>query len=515
MIRPGTSSTGYTWLRDALIPGESALLEALWVYPWISLALAFAGSTAHLRFPLPWIVGLIAAPALAGRWLERSFSGRVVLRRLALVLLVACLLLLFVRTETLPGSAVTDWRWLGEALWPWAEREAADRQNLILFGWLVACLLLIRGVWLAEGEITGAAAARWFLGGLAAFLLLFAGLIHAPPAAFSADRPWLGPLLALYFVLGIGWLAVIQRQHIEEQTFRRSSDRVSLAWLALVAAIGGALLLVATLAALLGVVAVRPAEQVAVLLAGGAWQAVVTIWTGMSVAVLFVVHAILRLLGLLPHGSAPPRATPAGGGAPPPPLPGWIVKWLAPVLVVLFALLALLAVACGFILAIRLAGRLLLGGNRAPGDPVGDEERTSLWSWTLVLAQLRGLARHLTRLWRAAPRRRRIAEQAGPDRPPRPPPDSVRGLYRSMLHWCRERGRPRRPDETPGEFEPALARHVPPDLARRVTAAYIAVRYGRASLPDEERELLLEGWRQYQGEATRQPPGDTEPHQPR
>jgi hypothetical protein len=46
---------------------------------------------------------------------------------------------------------------------------------------------------------------------------------------------------------------------------------------------------------------------------------------------------------------------------------------------------------------------------------------------------------------------------------------------------------------------------VPPDLARRATAAYIQVRYGRASLPDGEIELLLDGWRQYRREAADQP----------
>jgi hypothetical protein len=82
----------------------------------------------------------------------------------------------------------------------------------------------------------------------------------------------------------------------------------------------------------------------------------------------------------------------------------------------------------------------------------------------------------------------------------------VRGLYRTVLQLCREQGRPRRPDETPGEFEPTLAQIVPPDLARRVTAAYVKVRYGRVSLPAGETESLIDRWEEYQRGADEQLP---------
>jgi hypothetical protein len=502
MIRPGNSSTGYTWLRDALIPGENALLDAICIYPWIGLALASTRSTAHIRFPFLWIVGLIAVPALGGRWLERRLSRRLIFRRLALLLLGASLFLLFVGTQSRPGGSVATMRWWGEVLWPWAAATAAGRQDLVVFGWLVACTLLARGVWLAETEVSGDAAFRWFLGGLAAFLLLFVVLTHAPPVAYSSDQRWLGTLLVLYFFLGVGWVALVQRRQVEEQTFRRSSDRVGQVWLILLTAIGGAIALVAVLATVLGLLILHPLEQLAIFLLDGIWQ--VMVW--IADAALFLLHGILSLLSLLPHGSSRPGIGRAGASPPPQSPSEPILPWLAPALAVLIVILGVPAVLCGMVLTLYLAARLVLSGTRTPEGSAGEEESVSPWSWRLFLAQLQGLVRSLAGMWRPWHVRIQIPGPTSPDHGPFPAPGSVRGLYRSMLRLCREQGRRRRRDETPSEFESTLAQIVPPDLARRVTAAYVKVRYGRVSLPADETASLLDRWEGYQRGAANQIP---------
>src|SRR5215472_7005007 len=110
MSQAGTSSSAYHWLRDGLIPGQSALLETLWVWPWASLVLASNAATAGHRFPLPFLLLLVAGPALAGRWLEaRSWPPLV--RRAVLLAICLALILAFMKAETLGGEPLLDWRW--------------------------------------------------------------------------------------------------------------------------------------------------------------------------------------------------------------------------------------------------------------------------------------------------------------------------------------------------------------------------------------------------------------------
>src|SRR5437763_2524510 len=226
MSRAGKRPSGYSWLRDGLIPGQSALLETLWITPWVSLALASNAGVADVRFPLPVLLTLVAAPALAGRWLERRAAVPLPARRASLLALCACLFLVFVKTQALAREPATDPRWLLDVLAPWTPAASA-RPGLVVFAWFVAGPLLLRGTWLALGEVTSESAGRWFLAGMASFLGLLA-FLAAPgmtPAPFRPDRAWLGPLLATYFVVGLGWVALVRQQHLERRALRRSSDR--------------------------------------------------------------------------------------------------------------------------------------------------------------------------------------------------------------------------------------------------------------------------------------------------
>ena len=65
----------YTWPRDGLIPAASAALESLWLFAWISFLLAASETASGVRYPYPWVFVLLFVPAVAGRFLDRSYWG--------------------------------------------------------------------------------------------------------------------------------------------------------------------------------------------------------------------------------------------------------------------------------------------------------------------------------------------------------------------------------------------------------------------------------------------------------
>jgi hypothetical protein len=479
MSQAGKSSSGYRWLRDGLIPGQSAFLETLWVTAWANLVLASNAGTAGHRFPLPFLLALVAVPALAGRWLERRDWPPLAVRRILLLALCAGLFLAFVKTQTLAGDPLLDWRWLRDAILPWSSAQAASRLGLVAFGWLVAGLLLVRGCWLALGEVRPESADRWFLGGLAAFLVLLV-LIAGPgmtPRAFRQDRALLGPLLGVYFLAGLGWVGLVRQQHLEERTFRRRSDRLSLSWLAVFSAISGAMLAVGAAVATLND-ALGAVEALAVAIGGAVWRAIADAWARL-------VALVQSLLGRLPTSRPPagrrPVLTPA---ATPPPLrlPNWHLPTLPSFDVQIgFVLLVLLLI---------LGGWVLLRYRRWEVGTAEDEERTSVWSWRLLWHGLRELPGRLLSRFRRRPARGPAgARPAGP-----PSPASLRGLYRAVLRWSAARGRGRAANQTPNEFEADLAAAISQELARDLTEGYVRTRYGGLAPPEAEVRRLRERW---------------------
>jgi hypothetical protein len=482
MSQAGKSSSGYRWLRDALIPGQSAFLVTLWVTAWANLVLASNAGTAGHRFPLLFLLALVAGPALAGRWLERRGQPPVAVRRVLLLAMCAGLFLAFVKTQTLAADPLLDWRWLRDAILPWSSAQAASRLGLVAFGWLVAGLLVVRGCWLALGEVRPESADRWFLGGLAAFLVLLV-LIAGPgmtPAAFRQDRALLGPLLGVYFLVGLGWVGLVRQQRMEERAFRRPSDQLSLSWLAVFSAISAAMLAVgATVAALND--ALGGVEAMAVAIGGATWRAIADSWA-------WLVGLIQFLLGRVPTSPPPAGRRPVPTPVPPPPhlrLPSWHFPSLPSFDVpVGFAVLVFLLI---------LGGWVLLRYRRWESVAAEDEERTSVWSWRLLWHGLREFPRRLLHRFR----RRQTRGPAGPAgaAPADPPsPASLRGLYRAVLRWSAARGQGRAANQTPNEFEPDLAAATSMELARDLTASYVRARYGGAAPPEAEVRRLRERW---------------------
>ncbi len=440
----------YSWLRDGLIPGVSALLISLWLYAWFSFFLATGDGTATMRYPFAWLLELVLVPALAGRFLDRTRWGPAWLHQYGLPAVVIGSFIGFM----VPYHAV------GVA-------------------WLAGFVLLALGVWLALGEVSSQAAAGWFLGGFAAFLGLLGLLLFARVPAFEPDRQGLGLLLAIYLLAGLSWLGLIRQQEMEEHAFRRAANQLNGTWLMLLSGISAGMIgAVALVSFAGGDILVGILRAVAAVI-GLIWQAATYVaanWLGPALVWLFgLLHfrqgqeAGGRLLGRRPLVN--PDAT----------ILAWLQRHL-PVPVLLALVFSMLIA----LVAIWLAGRYR---GRISGD---DEERSSVWSWALFWSQLRQMLRGIRRSFGGRPIAASPAE-------PQPPlvASSIRQLYRAVLRWCTEHERPRAPAATPLEFEPALDEEVGSDLSRDLTSAYVLARYAEANLASDQIRELRERWESF------------------
>ena len=436
----------YSWLRDGLIPGASAMLESLWAYAWISFLLAASETTSAIRYPLPWVLGLILLPALFGRCLDRSGWGPRRVRQHGLTVLVVALFVGFMVPFHAAGAA-----------------------------WLVGAALLARGVWLGLHDVTSDSGSGWFIGGFAAFLLLLALGLVAHPASWEPDRGQLGPLLAVFLFAGLSWLALVRRQEIEEHAFRRVTNEVNGTWLVLLVAISALMIGSVALVSFGGGGVLRSLLALVLAVAGLVWRA------AMFVVVNWLGPAIVWLFNHLPVGGR------LGSGAlfgrrPLKNVDARLLTWLR-VHLPIEVLLAIVGVMLFALLAIWLACRFV---RRDPG--ADDEKRMSLWSWRLFLRQLRHALAGLRRSLKA----RQPSESSGAQ--PAPVSSSIRQLYSAALRWCRDRDRRRPAGATPLEFEPVLDDEVGSSLARDLTASYMLARYAEQDIEPAQIDDLQRRW---------------------
>ncbi|MBV9120063.1 MAG: DUF4129 domain-containing protein [Chloroflexi bacterium] len=477
------------WLRDAVIPGCSGALEALWLSAWINFALASNAGSSSVRFGYGWVLLPLVVTAVAGRVLERSLvrqgigidlnpAERGTLRRRRGVLLALCALLFLVFVK---GTALSDLPWL-TAGWlpavfaPWSSLQAANHGGLVLFTWLLGPALLIRGAWLALSDVSPDSAAGWFLAGCGAYLLLFVELANSPGVGAQTGLGW---QLALFLFGGMGWLGLVRQQYLEEQMRRHAGAPAGLSWLIIFGAISACMLALATGAALAGGESAQWLIQAASEAGGLAWSVVVFLASKLGAVLLFLLALIpLRpVVDHLPEREGPGLTPPPEPSAPLLNLPQLELPFQVPAGLVLLAIV-------GLLVAI-----VLLGKRPAENITDGDEERTSLWSWRLFWNQLRQL-----RIKLPAPRARVVRHSGGHNPEVAAAPFSIRSLYRLALAGSAAAGVARAPQETPAEFAPRLARLTAPDFERDLTGAYVKSRYGEVDASAEEIAGLLERW---------------------
>lgn len=132
---------------------------------------------------------------------------------------------------------------------------------------------------------------------------------------------------------------------------------------------------------------------------------------------------------------------------------------------------------------------------RQRGDTArdGEEERESLWSWSLFIAALRSLPR---RLWARLFGRRQADEPAPVPGAEPGRAGTIREIYRLLLARAAALGLPRRAAETPHEYLARLRGAVPAGEkdAALLTGLYAHARYGRDAPTAREVAAAGEVW---------------------
>jgi hypothetical protein len=164
--------------------------------------------------------------------------------------------------------------------------------------------------------------------------------------------------------------------------------------------------------------------------------------------------------------------------------------------------LLLVVVVIGVVVALWYA---FVERRRSTRDDAVDEERESLWSWSLLLGGLRRLWRRLT--GRFAPHAEgevAVTSQVSGD----PGALSIRAIYRRMLLLAAALGYPRHGAETPHEYLARLRGAVPASEkdAALLTALYARARYGPAVPDQADVTAAREVWTRL--EVTLHPDGD-------
>ncbi len=166
---------------------------------------------------------------------------------------------------------------------------------------------------------------------------------------------------------------------------------------------------------------------------------------------------------------------------------------------ILVPLLLLLLV----VLIVRLLRQRRPTGRR--GVVSADEVHESLWSWSLLLTQIRTFFRALWQRLFARPILVSLSDTVKEEIASEATVQSVREVYRAMLCWAAERGYPRKRDETPYEFRGRLHTRLPltePELSR-ITEAYTATRYGRTVPNAGEVAAVQQTWTQLRDKVTK------------
>lgn len=506
IIEPGTVSS---W-GERLLPLFSAALETCWLGAiFIGLASLNLFFTREPLLPLwaPFVI-IVSAYWLALR-LERHAvevestttdqeSATTVpgTSRFVVLMGIIILCLLWLRFYTQAGFLL-DPRWLLALLTDILLLNLHAWQALFLTA--IACYLCWRGVHLTRKKIEPADinfSLYLGLGIILAVILLRAGQESA--GVVLHDETVLLVLVPIFLVLALAAHALAR------VTFVRSGHPVGLegnahvqerAMLLVIASIGLILLIVALIIGNAASPAVLADTQRALAPLWTAYTWLVGVIAQVAIFVLtpFVVF-LMWLIALIHPSPAKPIKRPSS--RPPQPPPSHKPATVPPDALIALTTALKFAIPVLFILLMFLLIRRIVQQRRV--RPVTkrqeDDERESVWSWSLFWMQVRLLLRTL--LGRFLPQRtpQEHAHTVLEEIKGEPAVRSIREIYRALLQKAALRGYPRKKDETPYEFEQRLDSKVPvvePQLAE-ITAVYAATRYGGA-IPDDAELARVRG----------------------
>lgn len=481
------------WRQEALylafVGMETALLVpwylALWAQGFLVREGEAAVRAAATQAPVLTVAGEVGLAFLVLVWVARAlFSLELPLARQQGVLAGLILLtwLLALRWTAGAGEPLWSFRWLGEALYDMAHAAARFPQGLLTTGMVL--VLWWRAVSLAQRHVTLANTSFAFRLGV---LFLIVGV-----GAMSLYNPLAAPpLVVAYFFYS---LLAISLARVEELASEGGAvgSAFSGRWSAILTVATG--MLVA-----LGVVVGRlySLEGLRTLLRwlaplwrvlGNLFYLLLT-WVARLLEPLMVwmIEMLRRMIGAV---STEPLVTPLGtpSFAQPPPGPVSAARQLAGEALQYGCLGGLLLLALVLIL-------LLLPGRRTPRPQV-EETRESLWPGHSLLERVADAAR------KGAERLRELGELVGQYGVGRTlfAALTVRRLYALMCEEGARRGFPRDPSQTPYEYLADLRLAFPgcEGEARVITEAYVQVHYGETPASPDQWEQVQSSWRSMQ-----------------
>ncbi|MCB9113535.1 MAG: DUF4129 domain-containing protein [Caldilinea sp.] len=456
----------------------AALVDAMrvaWIWPWLHVLGAWlAPSYGQPVLPLWSLFALLLGGRAAAQVaLQRAATTRQA--RVWMAVLGPVILLLLIWWEYGRPLALWDIAWLQAVT---GSRELWAREvppAVIAFG--VAAGLWLRGVMDAGHLADHASIVSGFVTGSVAFALLLLGSPLANTPLPEGTQAW----LVIFVLAGMAALAVAS---IERSLYAGSAEapvrlRLNRYWLASVGLVMAVVVLTGLLlGALVAPDAVASALAVLTPVVDLLGQVLLAVIYAVVYIMFLVLSPLIEWLRSLLANLQPPEslmepqpfqplsplmmdqttAVPVEAVEP--------LRWVT-TLAVLLAVAVILALVLRFV--------------RVGDDEAADETRESILSRALLRSQWQALLDRLRRGGAGEDSPRFVAldgEEASRRR--------IRGLYQRFLAAMIERERPRPPGATPDGYRAAVAPATPEQAAalERLTAAYVAVRYG-ASAPDD------------------------------
>jgi hypothetical protein len=221
----GPIRTRLSLANDVVIPAGRALTEITWLYPWVMVAQTQAPGPTQLGFGelfiLPRLLTWCARATEALPW--RFPYNRVPLVPAALLALVTWLHLTIA-----PSAGWEPLIWIRAITIPDAADIEVTAPALFAF-WVLGLYLVTRGLLIGLYAPTVAQLFPWFIGGMAAFIALFAVFALDQKTANAASVERFQLLIVAYVIVSLGLIALVHAQTLTVQIGRQSA--VSLSWL--------------------------------------------------------------------------------------------------------------------------------------------------------------------------------------------------------------------------------------------------------------------------------------------